>query len=139
MAREGVGSALLAIDHADGRVHDETCATQRLERVEERSAGGHDVLDETDTLPRFVRPFETVAGPVLLRLLAHDHERQARLERGRSRERNRTELGGSKPRRVRCVLAHGRGYALPERPQDLRASLEAVLVEVVARALAGPE
>src|SRR3954469_12808315 len=58
MACQSVGSALLAIDDTDGRVHDEACAAQRLERVEERSTGRHDVLDETHAFAVLVRPLE---------------------------------------------------------------------------------
>src|SRR3954451_19673678 len=111
MSREGVGAALLAIDDADGRVHDEACAAQHLQRVEEGAAGRHDVLDEADAFAVLVRPLEAVGGAVLLRLLAHDHERQTRLQRGGGSERDGTELRCGEARRVRCMLAHRCGDA----------------------------
>src|SRR5439155_6361294 len=92
-------------------------------------------LDEADALALVVRTLELIPGPVLLRLLAHDQERQPGLERRSRREGDRTELGRREPRRVGCVLAHRRRDALAERAQQLGARLEAVLVEVVARAL----
>ena len=137
MTRERIRSALFAVDDAHGRVHDETDVAQRVDRVEQRAAGRDDVLDEADALALLVRALETVRRAVLLRLLANDQERQAGVERGGGRERDGAELRRGEPRRVGRVLPHGRGDALAERPQQLGPRLEAVLVEVVARALAG--
>jgi hypothetical protein len=44
MARESVGSALLAVDHTDGRTDDETGFADRRDGLDERAARGHDVL-----------------------------------------------------------------------------------------------
>src|SRR5262249_42073953 len=88
VARERVCSALLAVDDAHRGRHDEPRMTQRLDRLEQRAPGGDDVLDEADALAVLVRPLEPVAGAVLLRLLAHDEKRQARLERRGGGERD---------------------------------------------------
>src|SRR2546429_7043968 len=58
---------------------------------------------------------------------------------GRSRERNVTELGPGQADRSRLERLDGLADALAERTQQLRTRLEAVLVEVVARAPAGAE
>ena len=139
LPRERVRAALLAVDDADRRVHDEARLAQRLDRLEQGAAGGDDVLDEADALALLVRALDPFRGAVLLRRLAHDEERQAGLERRRRRERDGAELGPGEARRVRSVLAHGRRDALAERAQQLGPRLEAVLVEVVAGALAGAQ
>ena len=131
--------ALLAVDDAHGRVHDEARVAQRVDRVEERAAGGDDVLDEAHALALLVRPFEPVAGAVFLRRLAHDEEWQPRFERRCGRKRDRAELGRREPRRVRRVRLDLGRDPVAERAQDVGPRLEAVLVEVVARPLAGPE
>jgi hypothetical protein len=38
VARECIGAALLTVDHADRRVHDEAGTAQGLDRIEERSS-----------------------------------------------------------------------------------------------------
>ena len=53
---------------------------------------------------------------------------------GDGAEHRRGEADG-----LRLVLAHGRGDPVTERREDVRPRLEAVLVEVVARALAGAQ
>ena len=52
---------------------------------------------------------------------------------------DRAELGPGEPHRVRLVLGDRRGDPLAERPEQLGPRLEAVLVEVVARAPARAE
>src|SRR5579862_2817398 len=137
--REGVRAPFLAVDDAHGGVHDEARGAQRVDGIEQRAARGDDVLDEAEALAVVVRSFDPVAGSVLLRLLADDDERQPRLERRGRRERDGAELGRGDPRRVRRVLRDLCGDALAQRAQDVWARLEAVLVEVVARPLAGAE
>ena len=100
------------------------------------AAGGDDVLDEADPLALLEHALEPVRGAVLLRLLAHDQERQAGRERRRRGERDRAELGPGEARRVGLVLATASRDPLAERAEQLGPRLEAVLVEVVARAAA---
>src|SRR5688572_8478679 len=76
-ARQSVGSALLAIDHADRDSALQAGLAKGVERLDGGSARGDDVLDEADSLARLVGSFEAVCRPVVLRLLADDQERQA--------------------------------------------------------------
>ena len=112
---------------------------QRLHRRESGSTRRDDVLHEAHALARIEHALEPFAGPVALRFLADDEERQARSERGCGRERDGAELGPGDPRRVGLVLAHLGRQTLTERAQQPGLSLEAVLVQVVARAPAAPE
>src|SRR5688500_3316952 len=74
-AGESVGSTLLAVDNADDRPALQTGLPERPESRRGGAAGGDDVLDQADELTRLERPFEPVARPVVLRLLADDDER----------------------------------------------------------------
>src|SRR5689334_3591261 len=139
LVAEGLGSALLAIDDADGRADDETGRTKRLHRLHERAARRDHVLDEADEIALFVRAFEPVRRAVLLRRLPHDHEREAARERARRRQRDGAELRACEADRVGLELLDRGGDAVAERTEDVRARLEAVLVEVVARAPPRPE
>jgi YihY family inner membrane protein len=139
MPREGVRAALLAVDDAHrGRAFQPRVA-QRLHRRQGRSAGRDDVLDEAYALPGLEHALEPFVRPVALRLLADDEKRQAGGERGRGRERHGAELGSGDPRCVRLVLSHLCRQAFAEGAQQLGLRLEAVLVEVVARAAAAPQ
>src|SRR5205823_12863866 len=71
----------------------ETGLAQAPAGRERRASGGDDVLDEADARPRLEGAFEPLPGAVLLRLLAHDDEGDARGERGGRDERDRTQLG----------------------------------------------
>ncbi len=133
-ARESVGSALLAIDHADCDPALETGLAKGVERLDGGSAGRDDVLDEADPLARLVRAFEAVRRPVLLRLLADDQERKPRRERGGGGEGDGAQLRAGEPDRVRLVLGDRRGDVLAEGGEQVGPRLEAVLVQVVARA-----
>ncbi len=139
MPREGVDAALLAVDDAHRGGAFEPCVAQRLDRREGGSARRHDVLHEADALPGLEDPLEPFVRPVTLRFLADDEERQARSERGCGGKRDGAELRPGDLRRVRLVLAHLGRQTLAERAQQLGLRLEAVLVEVVARAPAAPE
>src|SRR3954454_16173410 len=139
VARESVGPALLPIDHTNGGADDEPGLTESRDRLHERSAGGHDVLHQTHELALLEGAFEPVRGAVGLRLVTDDHERQPSRERGGRGERHRTEHGRSEAHGLRLVLADGGGDPLTERGEKVRPCLEAELVEVVARALAGPQ
>ena len=50
VAGQSVGSALLPVDHTDGRTDDETGLAERRDRLDERPSRGHDVLDEAHEL-----------------------------------------------------------------------------------------
>src|SRR2546423_9248448 len=74
-ASESVHSALLAIDHADCNPALQAGFAKGLERLDGSPAGGDDVLDEAHALASFEDPLQSVRGPVLLCLVAHDQER----------------------------------------------------------------
>src|SRR3954452_592953 len=139
MARESIRSALLPVDDAHGRMHDEPGLTQRHDRVEEGAPGGDDVLDEADALAFLEGALDPLGGPVLLRLLADDDEGQAGFERGRGSQGDGPELRAGEAGRVGRVLPYRRCDPLPERLQQVGTRLEAVFVEVVARSLSRPE
>jgi hypothetical protein len=132
--RESVHSALLAIDHADRDLALETGLAKRLESLDGGPAGRDDILDEADALARFVDPFQAVRGPVLLRLVADDQERHARGERRCRGKDDCAQLRARNSNRFGLVLRDGGGDVLAEHREKVGASLEAVLVEVVARA-----
>ena len=138
-ARQGVGSALLAIHHADCDSALEAGFAKRIERLDGGSARGNDVLDEADALARLVRTLEAVRSPVVLRLLADDQERNAGGERRGRGEGDGSQFRAGEPHRLRLVLGNRRSDVLAEGRQQVRLGLEAVLVEVVARAAAGSE
>src|SRR5215210_6030175 len=131
-ARQRVAPALLAVDHADGRSDLQARLAQAFDRCDRRASGGDDVLDQARPPARFEDALEPVGRAVVLRLLAHDQERQPGGERRRGCERDRAELGAGEQLRPRLVLAHGLGDQLAQRGEQLRPGLEAVLVEVVA-------
>src|SRR5688572_8439807 len=136
---ESVGPALLAIDHAD-RISDlETGLTQRADRLEKRTSGGDDVLDQTDELARLERPLDAVGRAVLLRLPAHDHEGEPPREGGRRGERDRAERRSGEAHGGRLELAHRGREPLAQRAEELGLRLEAVLVQVPAGAPARAE
>src|SRR5712691_4391073 len=136
LARERVGASFLAVDHADCRAHDETGVSEGLDRLQQRAPGGDDVLDQAHGFALLVDALHPVRRSVCLRRLANDQERPARGQGAGRRERDRAELGTSEPRGVWSVLGDLLRDSLTERGEDLGAGLEAVLVEVVARALA---
>src|SRR4051794_2803002 len=86
--REILLAALLAIDHADSGFAYETGLAERLDGSREGASGGHDVLDEADALAGLEDAFDALRGAVVLRGLADEQEREARLERRGRRERN---------------------------------------------------
>src|SRR2546425_3150369 len=138
-ARERLGPALLAVDDTDGISDLERRLPQRLDGGDRGTAGGDDVLDQADDLALLEDALEPLRRAVPLGLLADDQEREPRGERGRRGERDRTELRPREPCGGRLDLAHGLGERRPERAEDVRLRLEAVLVEVVARAPPGAE
>jgi len=78
VARERVRTAFLAVDDADGGVHDEAGFAQCVDRLEQRAAGCDDVLDEADSLAVVVHALDALRRAVVLGGLAHDQERQSR-------------------------------------------------------------
>lgn len=138
-ACESVRAALLAVDDADSGAAFETRLAQRLDGRDRRAAGGHDVLDEAHPGAFRIGALEPVSGAVVLRLLADDQEGQARDERGGGDEGDRAELGAREQAGLRFGLERNARDPLAERLEQLRTGLEAVLVEVVARAAARPE
>src|SRR5438445_2488771 len=138
-AGQRVASSLLSVDDTDRRAALETCRSERLDRLHGGSARGDDALDQTNALARLERAFEPVRGAVGLRFLANDQERKARRERGGGRERDGAELRPREPVRLGLVQGDSRGEPLAERAEQVGPGLEAVLVQVVARAPAGTQ
>jgi hypothetical protein len=136
---ERVLPALLAIDDADGRVALEAGRPQGVDGLGGRTAGRDDVLDETHPLAREELALELPLGAVALGLLPHDQERKVGGEGGGRRERDRPQLGAGDADGRRRDLADPPGKPLPEGGEQVGPRLEAVLVEVVARPLAGAE
>src|SRR5438105_11033617 len=132
---ELVDAALLAVDHAHRSSADEPLLTQRFDRRDQGAARGDHVLDDADLLAGFELALDPPRRPVALRLLADEQEREPRRERPRRSEHDRAELGAREARRVRSMLADHVRDQLAQLPQQLRPRLEAVLVEVVRRAL----
>ena len=139
VAGERVHSALLAVDDADRSPDLETRLPKGVDRPDRGAARRHDVLHEDDALALLVDALDAVLRPVGLRFLADDEEREAGGERRRRRERDGAELRPGEEVRPVAVRRGGRGDPLAERAQELRLGLEAVLVEVVRRALPGAE
>ena len=67
-----IRAAFLAVDNTDRAPYRETTGAQRFDRVEQRTAGGDDVLDETHRLTVRVEAFDPIRRAVVLRRLAHD-------------------------------------------------------------------
>ena len=138
-AGQRVLPALLAIDDADRRRALETGRPQGADSLGGGPARRDDVLDEAHLLARRELALELPLGAVVLGLLPHDQERKAGREGGRRGERDRPELGPGDADSRRRDLADPPGEPLAEGGEQVGPRLEAVLVEVVARALAGAE
>src|SRR5262249_18640042 len=110
-----------------------------LYRLDRSAAGGDDVLDQADPVALVVNAFELVRRAVLLGSLPDDQKGQAGLQRGRRGQRDSAQLGAGEPVGIGLVLANRRGERTAERREHVRASLEAILVEVVAGAAARPK
>src|SRR4051812_20813645 len=105
-ARERVHTALFAVDDADRRSALQAHLAQGSDGLRERPSGCDDVLDETHALARLERSLDAVRGAVLLGLVAHDHERKPRGDRGGRREDDGAEDGTGEPNGVGLVLLH---------------------------------
>src|SRR5215471_10449238 len=92
-ARESIRSALLAVDHADRGSADETRFAKRFDCLYSGAAGGDDVLDQTHGLARFEGTLDPLGRPVLLCLVADDHEREPGNERGGGGKDDRPQDG----------------------------------------------
>src|SRR5213078_3970271 len=86
LPRERVRASLLPVDDADGGAAFEAGGADRLDRLEQRAAGGDDVLDQAHTLTLVPVPLDPALAAVALRLLADDQEGDAGGERGGRRE-----------------------------------------------------
>src|SRR5215208_1861546 len=139
MSGELIGAALLPIHDADGGAHPQAGLPKGRDGLQRGPSRGDDVLDEADRLALLELALEAVPRPVRLRLGAHDHEGETRGQRGRGGQRDGAELGACQPRRIRLGLAYPCPYPASELAEQLRPRLEAVLVEVIARAAAGAE
>src|SRR5215469_2466394 len=115
VARESVRPALLPVDHTDGRTDDESGLADRRDRLDERTSGGHDVLDQADELALLEGALEPVRGAVRLRLVADHHERQPTRQRGGRRERHGAEHRRGEPDGLGLVLADGGRDPVAER------------------------
>src|SRR5947209_8771282 len=139
MPRELVHTALFAVDDADRRAAGEPRLAQGLDGRKSRAAGGDDVLDEANALSRLERALQAICGSVVLCVLAHDEERQSRLERCGGGECDGAELRTGDPHGLGIVLADLRSKPLAKRAKKVGPRLEAVLVEVIARAAAAAQ
>src|SRR6266511_768381 len=139
MTGQSVGSPLLPIDLADRRPHGQARLPECLNRLEQGTAGGNDVLDEAHALAFLVRPFDAIRGAVILRSLADDQERKAGGKRARRRQCDGAELGRSKADGVRLERLDGPRDPLAQRCEGVGSGLEAVLVEVIRRSLGGAQ
>ena len=108
LPRERLEAALLALDDADG------VRQRRRPGLANASTASIAAPPEVTTsstrqtqLARLERALDPVCRPVLLGLLADDHERQVGVECRRGGERHRAELGRREPDRVRLVLGDG--------------------------------
>ncbi len=138
-ARERVHTALFAVDDADRRSALETRLAQGSDGLRESSSGRDDVLDQADAVTGFERPLDPVRRPVLLGLVADDHERKPRRDRRGRGEDDGPEDRTGEAHGLGLVLLDGGAQAAAERFEDVRLRLEAELVEVEGRALAGAE
>src|SRR5512146_1996043 len=134
-----VDAPLFTVHNAYGVADDEARVAQRLHRVEQRAAARDDVLDDADRLARLEDALDPVRGPVVLRGLADEQERQPAGQRGGGGQRDGAELRRGQAHGVRLVLGDDLRDPLAERLQQLRPGLEAVLVEVVLGAAARAE
>src|SRR5262245_41541427 len=132
-ACEGVHTALLAVDDTDRCPALETRFAKGSNRLRESPAGGDDVLDHTHPLSLLERSLDAVRRPVLLGLVADDHERKPGGDRGRGGEHDCAEDRACEPGRFGLELLDSSGQALPERAENVGLGLEAELVEVEAR------
>src|SRR5438874_9799290 len=132
--RESVDPALLAVDDADGRSALETRLAQRLDGPDRGASRGDDVLDETGQRAGLEAALEPILSAVALDLLAHDHEGEPGGERRRCGEGDGAELGTGEESRGGLVLPHRGGDPPAELGEEVWPCLEAVLVQVVARA-----
>src|SRR2546423_6871395 len=73
---EGLGGALFPIEDADHCDHLAAGRADLLDRVQGRSSGGQDVLDDGDPVPRLQQTLQRPGRAVLLGLLAHQYARQ---------------------------------------------------------------
>src|SRR6266566_1989176 len=138
-SRQRVASTLLSVDHTDGCPTFQTSLTERFDRLDRGSAGGDHVLDQADALACREDALEAVGRPVVLRLLTDDQEREPRRKRGRGGKRDRPELGPGQAIGFRLVLCDCVCEPFAQGAEQIRARLEAVLVQVVAGALPGAE
>src|SRR6266498_5269715 len=137
--RERVRSAFLPVDHADGRSDPQAGLAERFDSLHSGTARGDHVLDQADELAFLKEALEPVPRPVVLRLLAHDQERQAGRERGRRDQGNCAQLGTGEPLGLGLELARRLCDASAEGAEQLGPGLEAILVEVVTRAASGAQ
>src|ERR1051325_1533608 len=134
---EGFHSSLLPVDHADRVSHLQPGFAQRPRRRRGGAAGGDHVLDETHELALLEGALDAFGRPVVLRFLADDQERQTGRERRRGRERDRAELRPGEANGPGLGLMRRLRDRFAERTEQLRPSLEEVLVEGAAGTATG--
>ena len=121
------------VQHHDQVDHFESRVAQYLHRAQRVAAGGDDVLDYRDALSNGEAAFELFAGPVTLRLLAHEQKGQAGLHRNRASEQDGSQLGCGEA--LGCI-GHQLGEMKPQSLEQNWIGLEEKLVEVAIRATA---
>src|SRR5439155_23184357 len=81
-AREGVHTALLAIDDANRVGDTHSRLAEGLDGLDRGAPAGDDLLDEANAVAVLVRALDPLRGALLLCFVANDHERPLTLEGG---------------------------------------------------------
>src|SRR5215212_1377629 len=138
-ARESVHAALLAVDDAHRRSALQARVAQGSDGLRESPSGRDDILDQAHPLAGLECALDPVCRPVLLGLVADDHERKPRRDRRGRGEDDGAEDRTGEPHGLWFMLLDGGAQAAAEGFEDVRLRLEAELVEVEARALTGAQ
>ena len=126
MLGQCLGRTLLAVDDDEHAIYNRAGLPQRFGGVDRRGTGRGDILQHDDLLAVFQPAFDSVAGAVLLGLLAGDHVGPAGFDGGHRDQRHRAE---SDARELRFVDLGGEG--LGDELQTAWVGLKEILVDVV--------
>src|SRR5260370_39588961 len=99
-------AALAAVEDDDQVDHLDASVAEQLRRAQRVAAGGHDVLDHCDPLPRLEPSLQLLSRPVTLWLFADEDQGQAGLHRNRAAQEHRAQLGS---REALCLRRHQPG------------------------------
>src|SRR5882672_3957483 len=107
--------------------------TQHLRRTKRVAAGRHHVFDEGDPVFGLEAAFDLLRGPVPLRFLAHEDQRQPGLQGDGPAKQDGAKL---RRREALGVIRNQCGEMLAQPAQKIRLGLEEKLVEVSIRPFA---